>query len=166
MYSSKVYSSKVYLSKVYFCEMYPTCVSSKLCEFIFHLILVLSYIVTPWASVLHYYETKTVQLILQRNISTCPLACTPTYPNKESLCHHIWSCDQKWPSGGRWYAPKWITPGISAWGHRSSISISINIRNIQQYIGINYNYKKMGPEMFLYLYWLKKHHLTHPHKPT
>ena len=30
----KVYFSKVYLSKVYFCEMYPTCVSSKLCEFI------------------------------------------------------------------------------------------------------------------------------------
>ena len=26
---------KVYLSKEYFCEMYPTCVSSKLCEFIF-----------------------------------------------------------------------------------------------------------------------------------
>ena len=26
--------SKVYLSKVYFCEMFPTCVSSKLCEFI------------------------------------------------------------------------------------------------------------------------------------
>ena len=26
--------SKVYLSKVHFCEMYPTCVSSKLCEFI------------------------------------------------------------------------------------------------------------------------------------
>ena len=26
--------SKVYLSKVYFCEMYPTCLSSKLCEFI------------------------------------------------------------------------------------------------------------------------------------
>ena len=25
---------KVYLSKKYFCEMYPTCVSSKLCEFI------------------------------------------------------------------------------------------------------------------------------------
>ena len=25
--------SKVYLSQVYFCEMYPTCVSSKLCEF-------------------------------------------------------------------------------------------------------------------------------------
>ena len=24
---------KVYLSKVHFCEMYPTCVSSKLCEF-------------------------------------------------------------------------------------------------------------------------------------
>ena len=24
---------KVYLSKEYFCEMYPTCVSSKLCEF-------------------------------------------------------------------------------------------------------------------------------------
>ena len=24
----------VYLSKEYFCEMYPTCVSSKLCEFI------------------------------------------------------------------------------------------------------------------------------------
>ena len=25
---------KVYLSKEYFCEMYPTCASSKLCEFI------------------------------------------------------------------------------------------------------------------------------------
>ena len=25
---------KVYLSQEYFCEMYPTCVSSKLCEFI------------------------------------------------------------------------------------------------------------------------------------
>ena len=25
---------KVYLSKEYFCKMYPTCVSSKLCEFI------------------------------------------------------------------------------------------------------------------------------------
>ena len=25
---------KVYLSKEYFCEMYPTCVSSELCEFI------------------------------------------------------------------------------------------------------------------------------------
>ena len=30
--------SKVYLSKVYFCEMYPTCVSSKLCQFISWLI--------------------------------------------------------------------------------------------------------------------------------
>ena len=27
---------KVYLSKEYFCEMYPTCVSSKLCEFYFY----------------------------------------------------------------------------------------------------------------------------------
>ena len=27
-------SMQVYLSKEYFCEMYPTCVSSKLCEFI------------------------------------------------------------------------------------------------------------------------------------
>ena len=26
--------SEVYLSKEYFCEMYPTCMSSKLCEFI------------------------------------------------------------------------------------------------------------------------------------
>ena len=25
---------KVYLSKEYFCEMYPTCMSSKFCEFI------------------------------------------------------------------------------------------------------------------------------------
>ena len=25
---------KVYLSKEYFCKIYPTCVSSKLCEFI------------------------------------------------------------------------------------------------------------------------------------
>ena len=29
---------------------------------------------------------------------------------------------QKWPSGGRWYAPKCVTPGVSAWGHRISIS--------------------------------------------
>ena len=28
---------KVYLPKVYICEMYPTCVSSKLCEFFLHL---------------------------------------------------------------------------------------------------------------------------------
>ena len=35
VYSSKVYSSKVYLSKVHFCKMYATCVSSKLCEFIY-----------------------------------------------------------------------------------------------------------------------------------
>ena len=27
--------SKVYLSKVCFCKMYPICVSSKLCEFIY-----------------------------------------------------------------------------------------------------------------------------------
>ena len=30
---------KVYLSKVYFCKMYPTCVSSKLCEFILTIFL-------------------------------------------------------------------------------------------------------------------------------
>ena len=29
-----------------------------------------------------------------------------------------------------------------------------------------FNYMKMGPEMFLYLYWRKKHHPTHPCKPT
>ena len=34
MYFLKCISSKVCLSKVYFFEMYPTCVSSKLCEFI------------------------------------------------------------------------------------------------------------------------------------
>ena len=34
MYFLKCIFSKVCLSKVYFCEMYPTCVSSKLCEFI------------------------------------------------------------------------------------------------------------------------------------
>ena len=28
-----------------------------------------------------------------------------------------------------------------------------------------FNYKEIGPGMFLYLYWLKKHHLTHPRKP-
>ena len=30
----KVHFSEVFLSKVHFCEMYPTCVSSKLCELI------------------------------------------------------------------------------------------------------------------------------------
>ena len=29
------YTTPMYLCKVYFCEMYPTCVSCKLCEFIF-----------------------------------------------------------------------------------------------------------------------------------
>ena len=32
---------KVYLSEEYFCEMYPTCVSSKLCEFILFKIIFL-----------------------------------------------------------------------------------------------------------------------------
>ena len=32
---------EVYLSKEYFCEMYPTCVSSKLCKFIFFNISIL-----------------------------------------------------------------------------------------------------------------------------
>ena len=41
---------------------------------------------------------------------------------------------KKWPSGGRWYAPKCVTPGVSAWSHRYSINISINIKNVQQYI--------------------------------
>ena len=35
MYKGWNARSKVHLSKVYFCEMYSTCVSSKLCEFIF-----------------------------------------------------------------------------------------------------------------------------------
>ena len=33
---------------------------------------------------------------------------------------------QKWPSGGRLYAPKCVTPIVSAWSHRSSSSISIS----------------------------------------
>ena len=33
-----MYLSKVYLSKVYVCEMYTTCVSSKLCEFIYFVV--------------------------------------------------------------------------------------------------------------------------------
>ena len=43
-------------------------------------------------------------------------------------------CGKKWPSGGRWYAPKCVTPCVSAWSHRYSINISINIKNVQQYI--------------------------------
>ena len=34
VYESLNARSEVYLSKEYFCKMYPTCVSSKLCEFI------------------------------------------------------------------------------------------------------------------------------------
>ena len=41
---------------------------------------------------------------------------------------------QKLPSGGRWYALKCVTPGVSAWSHRSSINISIKIKHVQQYI--------------------------------
>ena len=35
VYESLDARPKVYLSKEYYCEMYPTCVSSKLCEFIY-----------------------------------------------------------------------------------------------------------------------------------
>ena len=46
--------SEVYLSKEYFCKMYPTCVSSKLCEFISSLKVlsqppVPNFDVTPWS---------------------------------------------------------------------------------------------------------------------
>ena len=65
-----------------------------------------------------------------RNILLCnihmgrpstPLICT--YPPLGPYSHQNWkSClnqIKKWPSGGRWYAPKCSTPGVSAWGHRS-----------------------------------------------
>ena len=42
--------SIVYLSKVYFCEMYMTCVSSKLCEFIVCIILQLFFLVNNQAN--------------------------------------------------------------------------------------------------------------------
>ena len=32
----KVHFSEVFLSKLHFCEMYPICVSSKLCKYIFN----------------------------------------------------------------------------------------------------------------------------------
>ena len=34
-YFAEVYFAEVYFAEVYFCKMYPTCVSSKLPEFIF-----------------------------------------------------------------------------------------------------------------------------------
>ena len=37
--------------------------------------------------------------------------------------HHLMGA-KKLRSGGRWYAPKCVTPGVSAGSHRSSISIS------------------------------------------
>ena len=43
------------------------------------------------------------------------------------LCHScVWMLfnTKKWPSWGRLYAPKCVTPVVSAWSHRSSISIS------------------------------------------
>ena len=36
MYDDHAYMY-MYFSKVYFCDVYPTCVSSKLCEIILHL---------------------------------------------------------------------------------------------------------------------------------
>ena len=42
---------KVYLSEEYFCEMYPTCVSSKLCKFIgidSEVIIIIIIITRPW----------------------------------------------------------------------------------------------------------------------
>ena len=49
----------------------------------------------------------------------------PTFPTSY-VPILVWGLElKKWPSGGRWYAPKCVTPGVSAWGHRFSISISI-----------------------------------------
>ena len=42
--------SEVYLSKEYFCKMYPTCVSSKLCEFISDVFLIFSIHEFSWTS--------------------------------------------------------------------------------------------------------------------
>lgn len=49
---------------------------------------------------------------------------------------------------GTMVAPKCVTPGVCAWSHRSSISISIKIRNVQQYI---------------LAYWHRLHHHGHYH---
>ena len=50
-------------SKVYFCEMYPTCVSSKLCEFIY--------------KVSTYYQTRSVLADLVGPILNAAVASSP-----------------------------------------------------------------------------------------
>ena len=67
---------KVYFSKKYFCEMYPTCVSSKLCEFIL-LLIKLSICNTVFAKLtfvsfcpLFLHLSLSIFTILIRNIFT------------------------------------------------------------------------------------------------
>ena len=69
-----------------------------------------------------------------------PAAGPPPYPPwpPNSSSYYLWNSGicagnvQKWLSGGRWYAPKYVSPGVSEWYHESNISI--NIRNARQYI--------------------------------
>ena len=49
---------KEYLSKEYFCEMYPTCVFSKLCEFIIHCFI-------------NFSRYKTYLLLEQAHLGRC-----------------------------------------------------------------------------------------------
>ena len=71
---------KVYLSKEYFCEMYPTCVSSKLCEFISNqvgsskmygdvLVQQLSQIMTP----LHPINFRCVLTCFKQSVNKVPV---------------------------------------------------------------------------------------------
>ena len=83
--------SKVYLSQVYFCEMYPTCVSSKLCKFIS---LGISQKLT--FSVLSVADSSRVN-----NSHPCgPPGCSPPPPALWSTCRtqDLTSPRQNWAS--------------------------------------------------------------------
>ena len=61
-----MYFSKVYLSKVYFCKMYPTCVSSKLCEFILQYVNLNKIILDECSTVVEIDHVRNLKDCLER----------------------------------------------------------------------------------------------------
>ena len=94
---------------------------------------------SPWNPIYPFNWSLSLQMQFNSNLSlkfliipcthhiksTFPI-CFGKVPKKALL--------KKWPPRGRWYAPKCVTPGVSAWSHWSSINISIKVKNVKQYI--------------------------------
>ena len=85
---------KVYLSKEYYCETYPTCVSSKLCEFILHQMLVfICLVVFMWRVVRSMWKYTVLSPIIdQRSAAARTSGDTKDFKfisSKKSHCKDI-----------------------------------------------------------------------------